>query len=116
MATKRQVVLRLRSNIDRYQLTVYDGNCSIRRSIYERQECLCLRPCAPYLRIVASPRASGYTTTLYLWVDVTCKSVIDLSLQFPSAPVRPTGAIQRFTLRDANYGLPIDGVLLFTAT
>ncbi len=115
MPCLRQIVLRLHSNIARYELTLY-GECErISKQIYGLQDCVCLCTRSPYLRILASPLTEGYTTKLYFWVDIRCQNALHLHFNFPSdATPPPTPTVNQFTLTDANYGLPIDGTLTFT--
>ncbi len=117
MSAQTPVLLLFDSNIKQYELHIYDGEKRVRKQVRGGKGCLCLCPASPCLRIIASPRASGYTTTLYLWVDTRCQNLVNLYLSFPQTTVpTPTPAVNTFTLTDRNYGLPIDGTLFFTAT
>ncbi len=108
------LAFRFHSNLEEYEVVVYDGENAYRKRVFGGQGCLCLRPRSPCVRVVASPRENGYATTLYFWVDVRCKNRIDLYFSFPSSSQPPTPpVVNDFTLTDRNYGLPVDGTLLF---
>ncbi len=112
MRPKNSVLLLFSSNLAQYDLTVYDGCSTIQKRVNGRQGCLCLCPRSPCLRVVATPREAGYSTLLYFWVS-TCRKTVDLYFSFPADS--PSGSARNvFTLTDRNYGLPIDGSLLFT--
>ncbi len=116
MYTAKRRILRFQSNLEGYEVTVYDGCQRFTKRIFSRQDCLCLCTQAPCLRVVARPLESGYSTILYFWIDTSCSTIHNLYFSFPQdtpAPTPPT-ALNTFTLTDANYGLPIDGALSFT--
>ncbi len=115
MNGKQPILLRLRSNIEQYEITVYDGcGGAIRKRIASRRACLCIRACAPCLRVVATPLVVGYSTIVYTWANAACGGVADVYLKFPAdVTSSPQPALQTFTLTDANYGLPISGSLQF---
>ncbi len=112
MRPKNPVLLLFDSNLAQYDVTVYDGCSAIKKQVNGRQARLCLCPRSPCLRIVASPRAAGYSTLLYFWVPA-CQKTVNLYFSFPVDT--PSGAaVNTFTLTDRSYGLPVDGSLLFT--
>ncbi len=114
---RKEILLRLRSNVSNYQITISDGCDSIQKQIAARQARLRLCACATCLRVVVRPLTGGYTGALYFWIDATCQTTFDLVFNFAaSTPPTPTTALQRFTLTDGTYGLPIDGTLFFTQT
>ncbi len=108
------VLLQLHSNIERYQITFYDCHGAYQKIIYGREESICFCTCSPCFRITVTPLTDGYTGSRYFFIDACCQSSVCLSFQFTPITPSPTTAINRFTLTDANYGLPIDGVLTFT--
>ncbi len=114
MRPQMPVLLRFRANVTQYEVTVYDGCDVIRKRVNGNQGCLCLYPRSPCLRIVATPRVTWYSAILYFFVDVTCQKTVSLYLAFPEEATPPL-AVNAFTLTDRNYGLPIDGSLLFTS-
>ncbi len=118
MRAQNALLLSFFSNIEQYELTVYDGERVFRKRVDGGNGRLCLCPCSPCLRVIATPRQSGYTATLYFWVDARCQREVKLYFAFPQTtpPPTPPVAVNTFTLTDRNYGLPIDGALLFTQT
>ncbi len=105
----RKVLIRVSSNLSAYQISVSDGCSALQKRITGRRDCLCVCTDSPYLQIIAS---SG-SNLLYFWLDTTCKSTFDLYFNFPSGGTTPPTSLNAFTLTDENYGLPIDGSLLF---
>ncbi len=114
MGTPKSVLLCLNSNIEAYRVCVYDENGRIQKQITTKQGCLCFRTCSPCIRVVATPLVDGYSTILYYWIGTTCQP-ISLYFNFPSAQPPTPLSVNTFTLTDRNYGLLIDGSLLFTA-
>ncbi len=115
----RQLFLRFCANIDSYLLTLSDGKTNFRLPVYDRKACVRVCTRSPRLQIIATPLTNGYSTRLYFHVDTACKTVFRLYFQFPQdapspTPPAPPTARNAFTLTDANYGMPIDGTLLFT--
>ncbi len=115
MVEPRRIVLRCNSNVEQYDLSIYDGKNCLRKRVFARQACLCFCAYAPCLKIVATARVNGVLTSLYFWVDRSCSEEISLYFNFPQVPTSG-GSLNGFTLTDATYGLPIDGTLIFTAT
>ncbi len=112
MNGSKGILLHFSSNVERYRVRVYDGENVVAKEISARRDCLLVCTRSPCIRVVARSLTSGYATSLYFWLDVTRNRLISLYFNFQptSAPI----ALNRFTLTDANYGLPIDGTLLFT--
>ncbi len=112
---KKRICLRLNANVARYRVTVYDGCERYTQTVYNGQDCLCLCASGRHLRVAATSLTEGYAATTYAWVDTSCRCAANLYFNFPPSAGAPTTALNTFTLTDRNYGLPIDGSLLFTA-
>ncbi len=113
MDTPKQLFLQLEANISAYEITIYDGERQLRQAIYHQKTCLCLWAYTSCLRIVLRPLINGYSAKLYYYINTDCKNFFALRFSFPQNAT-PSGAVNTFTLTDRNYGLPIDGRLLFT--
>ncbi len=109
----KRISLYFNANIENYQITVYDGCNVLRKQISTRQAQLSLCAQSPCLRIVATPLTDGYSTILYFCIPTSCQPSFSLFCNFLTLP-SPSSALNRFTLTDANYNLPIDGTLFFT--
>ncbi len=114
MGEYKKILLRLKSNIDNYELSIAGCCDSLQKRIFSRDTVLCVCTDCPRLRLIATPLNSAYNTRLFFSIDLSCGCVFDFYFRFSleGAPT-PTAAVQTFTLTDANYGLPIDGSLQF---
>ncbi len=109
------ICLHVSSNIEEYEITIQAGCQQLQKRVANRQICISLHTCPPCLRLVARPLTDGYSTILYHWITPTCSNTLSLFLAFPADAVTPTEALNTFTLTDATYGMPIDGILTFTS-
>ncbi len=113
MQRTKRILLCFNANIAGYRVIVYDGARIFQKTVYSKKERLCVCAPSPCLRVVARPLTGG--SLLYFWITTACNPVCSLYFNFPQTPSPPL-ARNIFTLTDANYGLPVDGALLFTET
>ncbi len=112
MHALRRLRLTLQANIERYEVTVCDGENVWKKRVSTRRDCLCVCTRSPCLRVVCRSLTGGYSSSLFFWLDVRCEDFYSLYLSFPQNST-PSAALNRFTLTDSTYGLPIDGSLFF---
>ncbi len=110
MAAPKRILLRVNSNIERYQVCVDDGCGRFLEPITTRRACLCVCVRSPSVRVVLR----GGNESRYFLLDASKRRVFDLFARFAETPA-PTPPVNTFTLTDAIYGLPIDGILLFSS-
>ncbi len=114
MRAPKRLLLQLRSNLSAFDVLVYDETQRLCFPLHTSTACVRVCTYAKRVHIVARPRVSGYTATLYFHLDTACNDRFSLSLFFPVDDASQ-GGINTFTLTDRNYNLPIDGTLFFQA-
>lgn len=103
----KKLYLCLDANIPSYRVTITSCDKQITKVVSGKTH-LCLVTCSQKLTLIASPY-NNYSTSLYYNLN-TCIQKHNLYFNFFSRPLAP---INIFTLTDKNYGLKINGALMF---
>ncbi len=103
----KRLYLCLDANTTSYRVTITSCDGQITKVVSGKTH-LCLVTYAQKLTLIASPY-NNYSTNLYYNLN-TCIQKYNLYFNFPSKPLAP---INTFTLTDKNYGLKINGALMF---
>ncbi len=110
MRCYKKLRLKIISNVKRYRIVFYFNNERVCFNVNERQKCFCLCTDANSVLVKADPKVLGYERSLYYNFNIEHSDCIDLYIDFPT---QETTAVQTFHLRDANYGIPLNGNLFF---
>ncbi len=113
MAKCKNVVLQLNSNLNKYEITIFDGDCRIKKTFINYSNCLFFTAKSSKILVAIKPLVSGYIDSKFMSLNLTCKTQFTLDFTFAKRLVR-SDAYYIFTLQDANYGLKLNGVLHFT--
>ncbi len=109
-----KVCIRISSNINRYRVEISDGT---RRGSYNsnfNNTCIEFETYFNQLQVILTPLQSGYRGRLYYTISTKCDSCISANFirLNDNTPTEPTN---RFRLIDANYDLPVGGILTFNS-
>ncbi len=113
MKRKRQITIRLNSNVKKYAVSMCDYNGNFCTSEYNQNDCINLCTDAVALRLIARPLNGQSNTTHYFKLDLKCNNFFELYFGFPNkVPIYQSE--NTFYLTDRNYGLKINGALMFS--
>ncbi len=102
--------LNLRSNLTRYNISIYCNDERYSQIIYGQHSTLCLKTKSKHVLVILSPLDDGYYDKLYVKINtLRCEQTI--SHNFLKRSIQEK--VYRFSLSDANYGLKLDGFLNF---
>ncbi len=117
MKTCKPIRLELNSNISNYTISVRSCDNNIFQRISKAKDCIYMYTRDNCLKVIVSPIDTSYNTKLYYKINIACKSSYSLNFRFTKRmPSGPSGSINRFFLRDKNYGLRLSGTLTFSQT
>ncbi len=108
----KRIILRLRSNLNRYTLNIYDDYGRCYKTITRQNDCVCVCAKSRYLRVFASPLSSEYYNEPFYKLDACRNDLFNLSFIFQKRV--DTENLYTFYLTDETYGLKIDGNLYFS--